>query len=128
MKTILFILCLALAGCATHQQVIPPGTPSLWLAEPCERTAIAFGPDASVILPAGEYRPIYRDTHGTYYAPAAAIIAFGNQAMEKWRLYITDNGSQKIEFGGAGRPGVLDRPVPLTTKRPPAKPGVTPSR
>lgn len=118
----------ALSGCATPKQTIAPGTPSLWLAEPCERTATR-GIDIKVRFPAGEYRPIVRDADGIYYRPDAEILSPFSAALfdtDSWSVYVRNDGSNAVG-GTGGIPNPLDRPLPFTSA-PAAKSDDTPSR
>jgi hypothetical protein len=107
-------LCLVVSGCATPKQIVPLGTPSLWLAEPCERYSTR-GIDTRFRFPAGEYRPVYQDAMGIYYRAIGDLIMGDRNTFQTWSVRVAADGSHALSFYGPPNP--LDRPLPFTPMR-----------
>ncbi len=76
-QVIWLLLTAFLFGCATTKTVVEPGLPALALKEAAIRRTTR-GITASLTLPAGIYRPAFRDKDGIYYQPESPMIILGH--------------------------------------------------
>jgi hypothetical protein len=112
MRHSVLILLLALIGCATPKQVVLPETPSLYLAEPCDRFVPRIGPDILIHFPAGEYRAAYRDDAGVYYRAVSGDIVRSFAGPVSCTVYVENGVASAVDLG-TGRTLRLNRPIPL---------------
>jgi hypothetical protein len=111
MKNLFLAFALILTGCATPKQIILPGTPSLYLAEPCDRFVPRIGPDIVIHFPAGEYRAAYRDDAGIYYRAVSGDIVRSVAGPVSCTVYVENGVASAVDLGtGTLR---LNRPIPL---------------
>ena len=87
---LLAVLCLALAGCATTKAPIARPGPPLVLETP-QDVRTSRGLTVALRLPAGEYRPVFRDKAGTYYRPDGSIIIWGKPVSDAF-IFMPDDG------------------------------------
>jgi hypothetical protein len=111
----------ALTGCATMRPISsPPPVPKIVLSAPFSAVAFHGGIPVPfrILLPAGEYRPLYEDDESYYYqAPSKIVVndpsSFlydggvcvlrGSTTPRGW-YYIDENGGQTV--------GMFQTPLP----------------
>lgn len=110
------LLCCAVVGCATPKSPVAAGTPSLYLADTCDRL-MTRGPDAKVTIPAGLYTPVFQDAGGIFYRGEAEMISGSGQPFHGYLVYVMHDGSCAVAASGSTIPSPLDHPVPFTSAK-----------
>lgn len=81
----IFLVALFIAGCTTNRPVVTKAYPKLSLSSTQTASTDGIVP-IKITLPAGEYRAVYADSDGVFYAPEGRIIVHGRPDPDAYVL------------------------------------------